>query len=131
MARPPFEPTEKQRALVKQLAMIGTPQELIAQCVEKPDGKSITEKTLRKHFRRELDTAGLLANATIGGTIFRVAANPDHPHWHRAAWMWSFNRMGWHRQARGNGGEDDPTAAVAELVLETHPSKHVPGQRDP
>ena len=53
--------------------------------------KGIDEKTLRKHFRRELDTAAIKANAKIGGTLYNKAINGDTT----AAIWWSKTRMGW------------------------------------
>lgn len=71
MGRPPFEPTEKQRGIVETLAAMGLPQ---AQIADFP-GIEISEHTLRKHFRRELNTGlsrvlyatfGNLARAAMG-----------------------------------------------------------------
>ena len=51
--------------------MIGTPQETIASIL------GIDPKTLRKHYREELDHALAQANATIGGALFNKARNGD------------------------------------------------------
>lgn len=57
MARPPFKPTAEQRKLVLNMAGIGCTTEEIQQCVPwgLPDDKAIDEKTIRAHFRAELD----------------------------------------------------------------------------
>ena len=57
MARPPFKPTSEQRKLVLNMAGIGCTTEEIQQCVPwgLPDDKTIDEKTIRAHFRQELD----------------------------------------------------------------------------
>jgi hypothetical protein len=52
MARPVYAPTPADRATVKNLAALGVPHAEIAKCV---GGYGISEPTLRKHFRRELD----------------------------------------------------------------------------
>jgi hypothetical protein len=50
--RPVYEPTPADRATVKNLAAVGVPHAEIAKCV---GSYGISEPTLRKHFRRELD----------------------------------------------------------------------------
>ena len=57
MVNAPFKPTEEERKLVEQMCSVGIPQESI--CLVVRDG--IDDKTLRKHFRRELDTAKVKA----------------------------------------------------------------------
>jgi hypothetical protein len=58
MPTPRFEPTEQQRQNVEILVACGTPYEAVAQIVRHPDGRSISERTLRKYFRPQLN-AGL------------------------------------------------------------------------
>jgi len=82
-----FKPIDAERKLVEQMCAVGIPQESI--CLVIRDG--IDDKTLRKHFRRELDTAAVKANAKIGGTLFNKAINGDTT----AAIWWSKTRMGW------------------------------------
>ena len=59
MARPTFQVTQKLSEKVKMLASVGVRQEEIAKVLD------ITPKTLRKHFRRELDTGAIEANAEV------------------------------------------------------------------
>ena len=61
ITKPTFTPTNEERALVEQMSSVGIPQESI--CLVIRDG--IDDKTLRKHFRRELDTAAIRANAAV------------------------------------------------------------------
>ena len=70
--RPPHQPTEITRELVTLHARVGTRQEVIAgilgiEC----------NKTLRKHYREELDFATAEANAVIGGALYNKALNGD------------------------------------------------------
>ena len=67
MARAPFKPTDELRAKVRQLAIVGLPQDDIAKLVR------CSPKTLRKHFRRELDEGGAEANALVAGFLFQAA----------------------------------------------------------
>ena len=82
-----FEPTDDERKLVGQMCAVGIPQEQICRVVR--DG--IDDKTLRKHFRKELDTAKVKANAEIGGVLFNKAINGDTT----AAIFWAKTQMGW------------------------------------
>ena len=87
VTKPTFKPTEEERKLVEQMSAVGIPQSNIAMVIR--DG--IDDKTLRKHFRKELDTAATKANAKIGGTLFNKAVNGDTS----AAIFWAKTRMGW------------------------------------
>jgi hypothetical protein len=69
--KPSHEPTKAMRDTVSLHAMVGTPQILIAQVL------GIDVKTLRKHYRDELDLALVKANATIGGSLFNKAKGGD------------------------------------------------------
>jgi|TARA_R110001583_G_scaffold167781_1_gene320597 hypothetical protein len=85
--RPAFKPTEEERALVEKMSSVGIPQESI--CLVVRDG--IDDKTLRKHFRRELDTAATMANAKVAGTLFDKAMGGDTT----ALIWWTKTRLRW------------------------------------
>lgn len=77
MARPQFQPTDKDRALVEHLAAFGIPVESMTLFVKDKAGKSISEKTLRKHFAKELDQGELKANVKVAQTLFKKAISGD------------------------------------------------------
>ena len=77
MARPQFQPTDEDRALVEQLAAFGIPVESMTLFVKDKAGKSISEKTLRKHFDKELDQGELKANMKVAQTLFKKAISGD------------------------------------------------------
>lgn len=79
------KPTKTTRDTVSLHAMVGTPQELIAELL------GIDSKTLRKHYREELDHALAKANATIGGSLFNKAKGGDSS----AQMFWLKTRAGW------------------------------------
>lgn len=66
-----FEPTEQQRRNVETLAGYGLKQDAIARMLQ------IDPKTLRKHFRHELDCGADKANAQVAGTLFKMAVSGD------------------------------------------------------
>ncbi len=91
MARPPFKATEQNRNTVKALAGYGVKHEQIAFIV----GVRST-KTLRKHFRHELDTGGAEANAQVAQTLYHMATSGDQP---GATIFWLKTRAGWSEKA--------------------------------
>lgn len=122
--RPRFRPTDKQRTMVETLAAVGHTQETILRLIEDwtPGGK-MSEPTLRKHFRDELDLGLAKANQAVAGNIFTIAtAFPPLPGTVLAANSWMNNRGGWTTKHIHEGGvkpiehkhgliEDDQTLA--------------------
>lgn len=90
MSRPEYEPTDESRQVVSLHATVGTPQDMIATIL------NIDAKTLRKHYRRELDTAAAQANAVIGGALFNKAKAGDTA----AQIFWMKTRAQWRETLR-------------------------------
>lgn len=65
--RKSHEPTAETRSNVKALASVGTTQEHIAIYLD------IDVKTLRKHYRRELDTSLIIANSNVAKSLYKNA----------------------------------------------------------
>ena len=61
MARPRHQPDAQRRRQVEAMAGYGIPEPDIARVI------GIDPKTLRKHYRTELDTGHVKANAKSGG----------------------------------------------------------------
>ena len=95
MANPPHAPTPESRAQVSALYSYGITQEEIARFL------SIDPKTLRLHYRDELDSAHVKANAKVGQFLFQNASGATlkdgatHSDCVRAAMFWAKTRMGW------------------------------------
>lgn len=87
--RPPYEPTERDRQTVEIMVAAGIERPNIALCV------GISEPTLRKHFRRELDTASVRANTRVAAALFKKATSDDHPGAVTAAIWWTKCRNRW------------------------------------
>jgi hypothetical protein len=54
VGRPPFVPTDEDRAVVKLLVACGMTQDRVCLRIRGNDGKPICEATLKRHFAREL-----------------------------------------------------------------------------
>lgn len=95
VGRPPFRPTDEQRAHVETLAGLGLKREEIVLLVTNPaTGRPIDEKTLSKHFAAELARGGPKANAKIAQSLFRKATGDGSQSVTAAIW-WTKCRMGW------------------------------------
>lgn len=86
IGNPAFKPTDEQKKIVETHAACGTPQWLIAMEL------GITEPTLTKYFRFELDTGLLRVNARISACIAKQALNgcrTSQNNWMRGRGGWS------------------------------------------
>lgn len=80
----PHEPTDETRKKVAAMYGVGITQEDLCKFL------GITEKTLRKYYRHELDTSLIKANAAIGGALYAKAKSGDTP----AMIWWEKTRSG-------------------------------------
>ena len=69
---PPFEPTAEQRRMARAMSGLGLPQDQIALLLE------IDPKTLRKHFRDDLDRGMAEANVKVGQSLFNMATQGNN-----------------------------------------------------
>lgn len=82
----PFEPTDEQRRQVEAMSGYGVPHDDIAVVL------GVTAKTLRKHFRLELDRGAARANARVGQRLFEMASSGQNT---AATIFWLKARAGW------------------------------------
>ena len=69
-----FVPTKEQRDNVEALTGYGIPHEEICRLVINPrTGRPIDDKTLRRHFRSELETGYVKANAKVAQSLYQQA----------------------------------------------------------
>ncbi len=55
----------------------------------------ISEPTLRKYYRDELETAAIIANAAVANSLYRKATSDTHPQAVTAAIFWLKTKAGW------------------------------------
>jgi hypothetical protein len=87
MPRPKLNPTDEQRRLVKPLAAFGIRHDEIAKMINVR-----SPKTLRKHFRVELDRGAAEANSSVAQALYKMAVSGEHP---AATLFWLKCRAGW------------------------------------
>jgi hypothetical protein len=90
--RPPHQPTEAHRKEVKALASYGVPHEEIGRVI------GISDRTLREHYRDELDLGTIKANAMVAQSLFKKATG-DGPAAVTAAIFWLKTRARWKEPA--------------------------------
>ncbi len=104
------KPNPKDRAMVRKMSSFGIPQEEIAEVLE------IDSKTLRKHYRKELNTAAAIANTEVAESLFNKATG-DGPGSVPAAIFWLKSRAGWREKQELDVTSSDGSMTPAKLDL--------------
>ena len=107
--RPQFIKKDNDVKTVEALSVAGVTQKLIAQILK------ISEPTLRKHFREELDTSKARANAVISQALFKNAKDGNVA----AQIFWLKTQAGWkeknYHELTGKDGDklfDEPKQLI-------------------
>lgn len=96
------QPTDQTRSLVSLCKAMGYTEDQTAKTV------GIALNTLKAHYREELDTGDLKANAKVAANLFTMATSPTHPKAVTAAIFWAKSKMGWSdKTAEGEEGDED------------------------
>ncbi len=98
-----FTPTEEQRLMVKVMSGFGIPQPDIASQI------GIDAKTLRKHFRGELDRGMTETNMRVAQSLFSMATTGGSV---AAAIFWMKARAGWREKHPEEPAEEEKTTVV-------------------
>lgn len=106
MPMPKHEPTPETRQLVQLHTTVGTNQNDVARIL------GIDAKTLRKHYRDELDLSLAKANATIGGALFNKAKGGDTA----AMIFWMKTQAGWRETSALAIGGDESAPAIRHVI---------------
>ena len=88
MATPAHKPTAEDRQRVETMAGVGISEKDIALVLD------VSEPTLRKHYRRELDVGHIKANSAVAASLYAKATG-NGPQAVAAAIFWCKTRMGW------------------------------------
>jgi predicted ArsR family transcriptional regulator len=104
------KPNDENRKIVKMLSAVGTRHEDIATKLD------ITDDTLRKHYRKELDEGRIEANASVAQTLYQQAKNGNTT----AAIFWLKTRAQWRENDRleVTGADGAPMQMVVSWASE-------------
>ena len=104
------EPDEKTRATVEAMVSYGIPHEDIAKVI------GIDDKTLRKHYRIEIDTASAKANAQVAQRLYKKCMGDDTA----SIIFWLKTRAKWaetiKQEHTGEGGGPVNLNATVEII---------------
>ncbi len=95
--RKPYEPTEKDRKTVEAMTACGMTNDDIGAVI------GVSDVTLRKHFRTELDLGMIRANAKVAATLFSMATSGQCP---AATFFWMKVRLHWKEPVHLELGEN-------------------------
>lgn len=119
--KPPHEPSERTRNMVSAHAIVGTPQEIIA------DLLGVDPKTLRKYYRTELTTSAAKATAKIAQSLYQKALAGDISamiFWMKTKGRWATVKEVDVKSSDGSMSPVDTSSAVLEAIR----AKHVTGK---
>jgi hypothetical protein len=105
--RPRFEPTDEQRRIVKGMAALGIPFVDIGYVL------GVSEDTIKRRFRSELDVGPAEANARVGNFLYQQAQKNL-----TAAIFWAKTRMGWRETNRTEITGADGEALQRGVILD-------------
>jgi hypothetical protein len=112
--RPKYAPTDADRATVRNMSAAGIPHETIASCLGK---NGIDDKTMRKHFRRELDISQYLVTGFAMSRLY--AAIQAGEAWAVCFWMKcraGFQETSAHRLVDSVGKDTSPVVLQAVSI---------------
>ena len=102
-----FVPTDEQRRMVKVMSGFGIPQPDVASQI------GIDAKTLRKHFREELDRGMTEANMRVAQSLFTMATTGSNV---AAAIFWMKARAGWREKPLPDEEQTQPRVPTNLVV---------------
>lgn len=114
MARIPFAPSDEQQRLVGVLSSYGIRQKDIATEVGLR-----SPKTLRKHFREQLDHGRIGADIRVAKTLYKMTVSGRNLF---ATIFWLERRAGWRLRS-----SPQRPAANPNFVVEQSPTEGIPG----
>lgn len=119
--KPEHIPTPQTRAEVAALKSFGVPLEDISAYI------GIDRKTLSKHYRAEIDTAQVKADAAVAKFLYGTASGralkdgATYSDCVRAAMFWAKTRMGWRETQELNHTSTDGTMSPTRIELVAPP----------
>ncbi|MBS0640903.1 MAG: hypothetical protein JSS43_13580 [Proteobacteria bacterium] len=120
-----LEPTDADRRLVRAMSGFGIPQGDIAAHL------GIDPKSLRKHFRQDLDRGMTEANVKVAQSLFQMATEGKNV---AAAIFWMKSRAGWREKPLPDEGKGPNITTIERIVIaamQPAPTIDVDGEIEP
>src|SRR5690349_12449378 len=116
MGRRAHQPEPAGRRQVEAMAAYGVPEASIARVI------GIDAKTLRKHYRDELDLGAVKANSRMAENLYRKAMG-DGPQSVTATIFWLKTRARWKETSiqEHTGAEGGPIVRIERVIVEPPP----------
>ncbi len=114
-----FVPTSEHRAQIEALAAYGIPQTAMCSLIVNPrTGRPISESTLRKHFRDELESGLWKAVASVASCLYEMTTSPG-PYQAAACQFFLKTRARWRETDRMEvtGVDGAPISTTSTLEL--------------
>jgi hypothetical protein len=108
IGRARYVPTAEVSRLVEAMAGYGVPHKDIGKVV------GISDATLEKYYRRELDTGHIKANSKVAASLFEQATEGKNV---AAAIWWSKARMGWSETHKHAGTDGGPMQVIVDTGI--------------
>jgi hypothetical protein len=109
MPRPKLNPSPEERLMVKTMAAMGANHEYIAARIG-----IRSPKTLRKHFREEIDFGAAEANLVVSQSLHKKARDGDVT----AGIFWMKSRAGWRDGSNFERASGPPAPFIVSLDKE-------------
>ena len=109
MPRPKLNPSQEERLMVKTMAAMGATHEYIAARIG-----IRSPKTLRKHFREEIDFGAAEANLVVSQSLHKKARDGDVT----AGIFWMKSRAGWRDGSNFERVSGSPAPFIVSLDKE-------------
>jgi hypothetical protein len=124
MARPSHKPTPVVQRQVEAMAGYGVPEAEIAGVI------GIDPKTLRKHYRDQLDHGHTKANVRVAENLYRKATGEGREAV-IAAIFWLKTRAGWRETTNHeiSGRDDRPITVIRRIIVS--PNERLPDDPTP
>ena len=107
MARPSYKATESDKQTVQRMAAMDCRHDDISKVL------AIPTKTLRKHYRTELEKGAIEANLTVMESLFKMATSGTNT---AAATFWVKTRCGMREKPRSREEAGNPPAFVVKVA---------------
>jgi hypothetical protein len=112
IGRPPHQPTDATRSLVRLGLAAGMTHEQVSKAIG-----VLGVNSFKKHYAAEIEDGGAVANLKVAATLFSIATDKNHPKSVTAGIFWMKNRMGFNADSQRRDDSDDDEGSDVEFTI--------------